>query len=139
MTRKKAVIQQKRWSERKIITVNRFSPTGFRIISHTHRLSKMGGSRTGYHCPDCGCFYAEGNFTIENAGYVLGDPEWKSCCGNLRPTPRLFETLEEARSFLFTLEALGAEEKATLISRRSLITAHFNREVVTEHKRKTLH
>lgn len=112
---------------------------GFHIVQHTHRLSKNGGSRAGYHCPNCGCFYAEGNFTIENAAYVLGDPISKTCCGKERPTPRLFETPGDVRGFLSELERSGAREKATLVSRRSLLTAHFNREVVTEHKRKTLH
>ena len=112
---------------------------GFRIISHMGCMSKKGGSRVGYHCPDCGCFYAEGNFTIENPSCVLGNPESKICCGKTRPTPRLFETLAEVRNFLSGLEISGAKERATLINKHSLIVAHFNQVVVAEQKRKTLH
>ena len=114
---------------------------GFHIVSHTHRLSKSGGSRVGYHCPDCGCFYAEGNYSIESATHVLGVDahERKSCCGKERPTPQLFETLEDVRGFLSQLETSCDRKKATLIARRALIVAHFNQEVVRQHKQKTLH
>ncbi len=112
---------------------------GFRVISHTHRLSKEGGGRAGYHCPDCGCFYAEGNFTIENTTHVLGLTERKTCCGKELPTPQLFETLGEVREFISELVASGVQRKATLIDRRALLLAHFNRKLVMEQKRKTYH
>lgn len=111
----------------------------FRIIAHTHRLAREGGSRVGYHCPDCGCFYAEGNFTIENATYVLGTLEQKSCCKKIRPTPLLFETLGEAQGFVSRLEASDEWERATLIAKHVLLSAHFNQKLVSEQKRKTLH
>ena len=112
---------------------------GFRITEHISLFSKEGDSRAGYHCPDCGCFYAEGNYSIENTTYIIGSRDQKSCCGKKRPTPRLFETVEEARGFTSRLETSGAWEKATLIEKRALIIAHFNQQIVTEHKRKTLH
>ncbi len=112
---------------------------GFRIVAHTHHLSREGGGRAGYHCPSCGCFYAEGNFTIENTTHVLGNPDSKTCCRKMRPTPQLFETVDEARDFLKELEKSGMPQKATLIKKFALVVAHFNQKMVTEQKRKVLH
>ncbi|OGZ06986.1 MAG: hypothetical protein A2942_02665 [Candidatus Lloydbacteria bacterium RIFCSPLOWO2_01_FULL_50_20] len=116
--------------------MNKNELRGFHIVGHTHCLSKSGGSRVGYHCPDCGCFYAEGNYTIENATYVLGNAEPKKCCGKVRPTPRLFETLDEVRDFMANLENSGEWERATLIRKSTLMSAHFNQKLVAEQKRK---
>jgi hypothetical protein len=111
----------------------------FRIIAHTHHLAREGGGRAGYHCPECGHFYAEGNFTIENAAYVLGASERKTCCGKARPTPQLFETLQDVRNFLAALQKSGQWERATLIPRHQLIVAHFNQRLASKEKPKTLH
>lgn len=111
----------------------------FWIISHTHRLSKDGGSRIGYHCPECGLFYAEGNFTIESMTHVLGLVERKRCCGKDLPTPRTFETRGEASAFVHMLTLSGLPERATLIPKRALTAGHFNRELVRAQKEKVLH
>lgn len=112
---------------------------GFRIVTHTYRLSREGGGRVGYHCPDCGCFYAEGGYTIENATHVLGAHERKRCCWKDRPTPLLFETPQEVHRFLSELKTPRRWEKATLIEKKALIIAHFDKKVFEELKRKTLH
>lgn len=124
---------------RKMVAMSVPQYTGFYLVSHIHRLSKNGGSRAGYHCPDCGCFYAEGNFTIENMTHVLGITERKVCCGKERPTPRLFETFDEVRDFLSELVASLECKKATLIDRRALIIAHFDRKLVAAQKQKMYH
>lgn len=118
--------------------MNELMLRGFRIVAHTHNFSKNGGSRVGYHCPDCKHFYIVGDFSIENATHILGSSERKTCCGKVRPTPHLFCSLEEVRAFVSLLEASGTQKKATLIEKRALIIAHFDQQLVLEQARKVL-
>jgi hypothetical protein len=95
--------------------------------------------RVGYHCPDCGSFYAEADYTIESLRYVLGNPAQATCCGKARPTPLAFDSIEHARAFLELFSRLGSRTRVTLILRKALIVAHFNKLAADEYKRRHYH
>ena len=98
----------------------------FKVVSHGFPTARGSENvmRLGVHCPKCGKFYAQGQFTLEHDGYVLGKTKSEICCGEERSTPMTFETVEEVERFLRSINrSVGIE--ARLIKKSSLDMAHF--------------
>ena len=109
----------------------------FEIIYHGTKNGKM---RRGYHCPECGRFYVEGNFTIESSTYVWGRSIHAVCCGEkLLATPYVFENGAEVRKFLRAIKCSAAMTRAILVNKKNLVPALFNPSAIAEYKRKHYH
>ncbi len=109
---------------------------GMRFIALYHGTSN-GTMRRGYHCPTCGVFYAEGNYTIESETKILGRSMQVFCCNERSlSVPYLFEEEHEIQHFLESINMNVTGVRALLIQKTNMIAALFNPSAIAEYKKK---
>lgn len=108
----------------------------FRIYYHGTRNGKM---KRAYHCPSCGIFYTEGDYTIESDEHVFGRPVRVVCCGKELPTPRMFMDAGHAKAFLETITSSPCGKREVLITKHSLLAALYNPSLIAALKQSSNH
>lgn len=109
----------------------------FRILCH---MTKGGTMRRGYHCPTCGMFYADGNYTIESDTIILGRIMRVFCCTERElAVPHLFEDVYEARAYIKEINMNLNGLRALFINKASIASALFNPSAILEYRKKHSH